>query len=104
LATQDGIDNDLIRVLASYNSGPGNFLRWSSDVRDGGDPLLFLEAIPVSETRNFVTHVLTYTWIYAARLHVPAPSLDALAAGGFPRFTPRAPERTVAFLAPARLN
>lgn len=104
LAKLDGIDDDLIRVLASYNSGPGNFLRWSAEVRDGGDPLLFLEAIPVPETRDFVTHVLTYTWIYAARLHVPAPSLDALATGSFPRFTSPAPERTLASLASAHLN
>ncbi|MBN8926064.1 MAG: lytic transglycosylase domain-containing protein [Rhodospirillales bacterium] len=104
LAKLDGIDDDLIRVLASYNSGPGNFLRWGAEVRDGGDPLMFLEAIPVPETRGFVTHVLTYTWIYAARLHVPAPSLDALAAGSFPRFTPPAAERTLASLVSARLN
>ena len=27
LARQDGIDNDLLRVLASYNSGPVSFMR-----------------------------------------------------------------------------
>lgn len=87
LADHDAIDGDLIRVLASYNAGPGSFARWSADIRDGGDPLLFIEAIPITETRNFVQHVLAYTWIYAARLHLPAPSLEALAAGAFPRFT-----------------
>jgi soluble lytic murein transglycosylase len=87
LARQDGIDNDLLRMLASYNSGPGNFGRWGADIRDLGDPLLFIEAIPVVETRAFVRHVLLYSWIYAARMHLPAPSLDDLAAGEFPRFT-----------------
>ena len=38
------------------------------------------------ETRRFVQHVLAYTWIYAARLELPAPSLEELAAGAFPRF------------------
>jgi soluble lytic murein transglycosylase len=88
LGRQDGIDNDLIRVLASYNSGPGNFGRWGADIHDEGDPLLFIEAIPVVETRAFVQHVLLYSWIYAARMHLPASSLDDLAMGDFPRFTP----------------
>jgi soluble lytic murein transglycosylase-like protein len=87
LAQQDGIANDLIRILACYNAGTGSFARWSGGMRDQGDPLLFIESIPNDETRFFVQHVLAYTWIYAARLHLPAPSLDALAAGHFPKFS-----------------
>ena len=63
-------------------------------------PLLFIEAIPVVETRTFVQHALVYSWIYAARMHLPAPSLDALSAGEFPRFTPRSAERKMALLTP----
>jgi soluble lytic murein transglycosylase-like protein len=100
LSRQDGIDHDLIRMLASYNSGPGNFLRWGPDIHDDGDPLLFIEAIPVAETRSFVTQALIYSWIYAAQLHLPAPSLDDLAAGEFPRFTPLVHERKMALLTP----
>ena len=100
LARQDGIDNDLMRMLASYNSGPGNFNRWGADIHDLGDPLLFIEAIPVAETRAFVPHALVYSWIYAARMHLPAASLDELAAGEFPRFTPPNQERRMALLAP----
>ena len=88
LAGHDGLRGDLIRILASYNSGPGSFGRWGPSIRDGGDPLLFIEAIPNTETRRFVQHALAYTWIYAARLELPAPSLAELAAGTFPRFTP----------------
>jgi soluble lytic murein transglycosylase-like protein len=87
LAEQDGIAGDLIRTLAAYNSGPGSFARWSGSLHDNGDPLLFMEAIPNVETRNFVRHVLTYTWLYASRMRLPVPSLNALAAGSFPRFT-----------------
>jgi soluble lytic murein transglycosylase-like protein len=90
LSRMDGIDGDLIRLLASYNSGPGSVSRWVGDIRHNDDPLLFIEAIPASETRAFVPDVLAASWIYAARLHRPAPSLDALSAGEFPRFTPRA--------------
>jgi soluble lytic murein transglycosylase len=86
LASQDAVNGDLIRLLASYNSGPGNFSRWAANVRDDGDPLLFIEAIPIDETRNFVPRVLAYTWLYAARLQLPTPSLDELAAGEWPRY------------------
>jgi peptidoglycan lytic transglycosylase len=100
LGRQDGIEGDLIRLLASYNAGPGSFLRWSGAVRDEDDPLLFIEAIPNDETRAFVQHVLTYTWIYAARLRLPAPSLDEIAAGEFPRFTPLAAQGKLSGAAP----
>jgi soluble lytic murein transglycosylase-like protein len=91
LAGHDIVDGDLIRLLASYNSGPEAFARWSEDIRDFNDPLLFIEAMPNAETRAFVQRALAYTWIYAARLHLPAPSLDALAATRFPRFSQSQP-------------
>lgn len=81
-----GIKGDLIRMLAGYNSGPGNLARWSADIHDQDDPLLFLEAIPIDETRAFVPAILTNMWLYAARFGRPAPSLDELAAGAWPRF------------------
>ena len=88
LAGIDAVNGDLVRLLATYNSGPGGFGRWSGNVRDGGDPLLFIEAVPIDETRAFIPRVLTYTWIYAARMGMSAPSLDELAAGTWPRYHP----------------
>jgi soluble lytic murein transglycosylase-like protein len=88
LAAHDAVAGNLIHLLASYNSGPGNFGRWGTTVRDLGDPLLFIEAVPIDETRAFIPRVLAYTWIYAARLRLPAPSLDELAAGAWPRYHP----------------
>jgi soluble lytic murein transglycosylase len=93
LAVQDQVAGDLIRLLASYNAGLGAFARWAAQIRDQGDPLLFIEAIPVDETRAYVPRVLTWTWLYAARLHLPAPSLDELAAGAWPRYHARETER-----------
>jgi soluble lytic murein transglycosylase-like protein len=87
LARHGEVGGDLIRILAAYNNGPGNLTRWLPAVRHRTDPFLFIESIPVTETRSFVQRVLTYSWIYAARLGLPAPSLDALAAGRFPHFT-----------------
>ena len=88
LAGIEAVNGDLVRLLATYNSGPGGFGRWSGAVRDGGDPLLFIEAVPIDETRAFIPRVLTYTWIYAARMGMSAPSLDELAAGAWPRYHP----------------
>ncbi len=86
LSRDDVAGDDLLRVLASYNAGPGAVQRWAHAA--GDDPLLFLETIPRDETRHFVQRILTNLWFYAARFALPAPSLDALAAGTWPRFAP----------------
>lgn len=99
LARSEHVNGDLIRTLAAYNNGPGNLGRWLPAIRHRNDPFLFLESIPVGETRAFVQRVLAYSWIYAARLGLPSPSLDALAAGRFPRF--QGPD-DVAAMIPAR--
>jgi len=86
LTRTEQVGQDLIRVLAAYNAGPGNLGRWLPAMRHRDDPFLFIESIPVGETRQFVQRVLAYSWIYAARLGLPSPSLDALATGRFPQF------------------
>ena len=86
LAQYDLVGGDLIRLLASYNSGPGSVGKWIGSVRHNGDPLLFIESVPIDETRNYIPRALAYTWLYAAELKLPSPSLDELAAGSWPRF------------------
>ena len=86
LARSEAVGGDLIRLLAAYNAGPGNLAKWLPAVRHRGDALLFIEAIPFDETRTHVQRVLAYSWIYASRLGLPAPSLDQLVQGEFPRF------------------
>lgn len=90
LAGQQDVQQNLLKILGSYNGGPANFASWVRSIHDQGDPLLFIEAIPNGQTRHFVEATLAYTWIYAERLGLPAPSLDSLAAGLFPRFTAEA--------------
>nr|WP_321984423.1 lytic transglycosylase domain-containing protein [uncultured Lichenicoccus sp.] len=85
LAGQDGVRGDLIRLLASYNAGPNALASWGLEA-SAGDPLLFIESLPNTETRDFVHRSLAYLWIYSDRMHLPAPSLDALAQGDWPRF------------------
>ena len=96
LAGLDGVGSNLIRVLAAYNAGPGNLLKWLPAHGHRDDPFLFIEAIPLDETRNYVQQVLAYSWIYASRLGLPSRSLDQIAAGEFPRFA--RPEEVTAML------
>ena len=91
LAQHGVVNGNLIRLLASYNAGPTSFARMSDSIHPTDDPLLFIESIPNDETRAFVPRALAYTWIYADRLNLPAPSLDELAAGAWPSFHLLAP-------------
>ena len=75
------VNEDLFRLLVAYNAGPGNLSRWSRRYPDVKDPLLFIELIPVSETRTYVEHVLANYWIYRLRGGLPTPSLDAVVSG-----------------------
>ncbi len=84
LLADDGIKGNLMMLAASYNSGPGNAQRWMQTIHHKDDALLFMESIPTAETRVFVERVLTNFWAYRSRLGHTSPSLDALAAGGWP--------------------
>ena len=88
LLDDPNIDGDLFYTVAAYNGGPGNLRKWRRRTDYQGDPLLFIESIPLYETRDYVERVLTNLWIYRYRLGQPAPSLDALASGEWPSYTP----------------
>ncbi|NNG03943.1 MAG: lytic transglycosylase domain-containing protein [Inquilinus sp.] len=81
------VDGDLMRMLIAYNAGPGNLRRWLGRVQYDDDPLLFIESLPNTETRGYIEHVLANLWIYRRRMGQPTPSLDRVAAGGWPRYT-----------------
>ena len=85
LADDEAIDGDLIRLLAGYGQGQGGLRKWVDAVRDNGDPLMFIEAIPNAQTREFIEEALMYSWRYATAMRLPATSLDALARGHYPR-------------------
>ena len=86
LAQPSVAGDDLLRVLASYNAGPNAMQRWA--IPADTDPLMFLEIVPNGETRHFVQRVLTNLWGYAARFGMRTPSLETIAAGVWPAFTP----------------
>ena len=82
------MNGNLLEIAAAYNAGPGNLSRWLS-VHESmhNDPLLFIESIPVAETRNYVKRLMTYHWMYRRRLEQKAPTLDETAAGEWPRLS-----------------
>ena len=86
LLDDDSIKGNLLFLAASYNVGPGAVGRWTQSIHHNGDALLFLESIPVRETRAFVERVLTNFWAYRNRLGQDSPSLDAIAAGDWPMY------------------
>ena len=86
LLTDDNIKGNLLFLAASYNSGPGNVQRWLQTIHHQGDALLFMESIPMRETRLFVQRVMTNFWAYRNRLSQDSPSLDAIAAGDWPMY------------------
>lgn len=86
LLNEPYIGGDLFRMAVAWNAGPGNLRKWQRHSGGEGDPLLFIESIPLRETRIFVERVLTNYWIYRARFGQPAPSLDAVAAGEWPSY------------------
>jgi soluble lytic murein transglycosylase len=59
-------DNNLTMVLAAYNGGPGNARTWRARYYNG-DMDLFIEAIPLEETRDFIRYVHTNIRIYQAK-------------------------------------
>jgi soluble lytic murein transglycosylase len=96
----------LPKVVAAYNAGPGSVQRWNTSLDDRGDPLLFIESIPFKETRHYVEVVMRNFWMYQLRDGTPAATMDALAAGLWPRFPglPGAPgvrRAALPFVAPA---
>lgn len=85
LGQQNGINNNLLAILASYNAGPGAAAAWYNALRDDSDPLMFIETIPNDQTRHFVHQVLADSWIYAEEIGMKPASLDDIAQGNFPQ-------------------
>ncbi len=83
------INGNLFLMAAAWNGGPGNLNKWRKATKYMDDPLFFIESIPARETRNFIEHVLSNLWIYRHQLGQRSPSLDAVATGLWPQYTPQ---------------
>lgn len=88
LMQMPAVGDNLFYLGAAYNAGPGNLVRWRKQFRDVKDPLLFIESLPFGETRDYQEKLLANYWIYRLRLGQDVSSLDDVAAGRWPRYTP----------------
>lgn len=88
LLDQPEIEGNLFYLLAAYNGGPTQVMRWKRDMGITNDPLLFLETIPAAETRDFAERVLANYWVYQTRLGRDTPALESVVAGDWPMYAP----------------
>ena len=75
----DEFDGSYVLGLAGYNAGPGRAREWVREFGDprsaGVDPVDWIERIPITETREYVTKVLSNIQIYRARIGDGASAL-----------------------------
>ena len=68
----DSFGGSYILGLAGYNAGPGRARQWIKEFGDPRDPKVdpidWIERIPITETREYVTKVMSNIQIYRARL------------------------------------
>jgi soluble lytic murein transglycosylase len=78
----DRYSGNPVLVSAAYNAGPSRAAEWIErfgDPREAEDIVYWIEAIPFSETRNYIMRVTESLAIYEAQLtgELPAPGLAA---------------------------
>ena len=85
----------LPKIMAAYNAGVTPVTRWNTEIRDQGDPLLYMESIPYWETRGYVNVVMRNYWMYERQSGAASESRKALAQGLWPRFPESGPHNAV---------
>lgn len=75
------IRNDIFRIVAAYNGGPQPVMVTEQRLPKDADVLLFMESIPVPQTRVYIEEVMAAYWIYRQLMGLEVKSLDAVAAG-----------------------
>ena len=60
----DQFNGNIVKALASYNAGPTRVKNWQNH----SDDYLFIELIPITETRDYVKRVLYNYYVYSELL------------------------------------
>jgi soluble lytic murein transglycosylase-like protein len=81
-----GTQGLLPKVMAAYNAGLTPVTRWNYEIKDKGDPLLWMESVPYWETRGYVNIVMRNYWMYERQAGGPSESRLALVQGMWPTF------------------
>jgi soluble lytic murein transglycosylase len=78
----DRYDGSYVLATAAYNAGPGRVNEWlekNGDPRgEGVDSVSWIEAIPFTETRNYVMRVLEGLHVYRTRLQGEAAPVEVV--------------------------
>jgi soluble lytic murein transglycosylase-like protein len=83
LARHEAVGGDLVPPPGRLQCGSGQRAALAAGDGPPADPLLYIESIPIAETRNYVSACSPFVDLrQPARL--PAPSLDQIAGGNFP--------------------
>jgi soluble lytic murein transglycosylase len=89
----DRFNGNVVLATAAYNAGPGNVGRWiprSNCI----EPDVWIEQIPITETRKYVQRILYYSSIYDWRLRRDVLPLRERMAAVYPARQAIAAERT----------
>jgi hypothetical protein len=86
LRDSDATQGLLPKVMAAYNAGPLPVARWNTEIRDQGDPLLWMESVPYWETRGYVNIVMRNYWMYERQAGGESESRMGLVQGMWPKF------------------
>ena len=73
-------------MSVAYNSGIRNLAKWQKKMNFLNDPLLFIEMIPIRETKGYVKKIFNNIWFYREILGQDKASLDLLASGEWPEY------------------
>ncbi|WP_425516888.1 transglycosylase SLT domain-containing protein [Novosphingobium profundi] len=104
LQRDSGTQGLLPKVMAAYNAGPLPVRRWNTEVKDQGDPLLWMESLPYWETRGYVNIVMRNYWMYERQAGGESESRMALAQGMWPTFPGLSGSKAVRMSANGRLS
>ncbi len=81
-AQLERFDHSLVLAAAAYNAGGGNATKWMKLYGDPRsykiDPVVWIELIPVLETRNYVKRVVGNYMVYRARLGQDGMSISGV--------------------------
>jgi soluble lytic murein transglycosylase len=84
----DDQDSRTLLASAAYNAGPNRVRRWRAALARPLDGALFVETIPIDETRDYVQKVLFNTAVYAAVMKRPGGALMTALAPVSPKDPP----------------
>lgn len=85
LLAHPNINNNIVKMLASYNAGMGMMTKFEKTF-DTSDPLLYIESFPAYETRGYIKRVMSNLWLYRAKLEQPLTTMRDLADGKWPLY------------------